>query len=180
MGVDDVFPGSCGSKVATWFSGQIIPDDLINPNDTHMTEMCAVNDVTPHFVWFDILICKGMVLGTERIDLEDRTIEVRLTNHAARLFDGSEFAFLDAICEAPCDPEPKSRYAAWLEERGDSRYELVRAEVERFRQSGPEARTPMRTMGWMWKDVAVGYVDPEDFAWSWRWLAGIPEPTSRA
>lgn len=53
----------------------------------------------------------------------------RLTTHLERIFGTEEGAFLRAVHAAPEDSAPRLVYADWLDERGDTRAEMIRFAV---------------------------------------------------
>jgi uncharacterized protein (TIGR02996 family) len=170
-----VFPG-CGDSVeATWFSGRITPDDVINPDDQTAVGMYRLNNWPLQFRWFALLVHRGKLLQEQSIDLQARATATRLTRHVDALFPAAELRFLQAIAANPEDRFAKLLYADWLEEQGDPRCQLLRSEAA---HEGPWA-LQRRTLAEAShrQDIPTGYVDPDDRQWYWRCLAGIPDMT---
>jgi uncharacterized protein (TIGR02996 family) len=169
-----MFPEQTGSVEATWFSGEIVPDDVVDPEDHSLVEMYTRNNRTFQFLWFTLVVHRGKLLLEKAINMNDGVTQTRLTEHADGLFSRTEMAFLHGIQTDVGDPTPKLVYADWLEERGDPRGQLLRAELERVKQAGP--RRAWAEMHYR-QDIPSGFVPPEDLCWYWRWLADVPEMT---
>jgi uncharacterized protein (TIGR02996 family) len=169
-----MFPGPTGSVEATWFSGEIVPDDVVNPEDHSLVESYTLNDQPLQFLWFILVVHRGKLLLEEAIDLKGGVTEARLTKHVDGLFPSMEVAFLHAIQANVGDSTPQLIYADWLEERGDPRGQLLRTGVERLQKEGPRRRWAEKNYR---QDIPSGYVSPEDTIWYWRRLAGVPEMT---
>src|SRR6185369_1172947 len=58
-GLAEMFPGHTGSVEATWFSGEIVPDDVDNPEDHSLVELETLNDMPPRFHWFTLVVHRG-------------------------------------------------------------------------------------------------------------------------
>jgi uncharacterized protein (TIGR02996 family) len=174
-GLAEMFPGQTGPVQATWFSGEIVPDDAVNPEDRFLIELYTSNNMPLQFLWFTLVVHRGKVLLEEATHLKDVVSQTRLTKHADGMFPSPEMAFLHAIQANLDDPTPKLVYADWLEEREDPRGQLLRTEVERLKKEGPRRVWAEKNPR---QDIPSGYVPPEDRVWYWRWLAGIPERTS--
>jgi uncharacterized protein (TIGR02996 family) len=170
-GLAAMFPEHTGSVEATWFSGEIVPDDVVNPEDR---ASYTLNDPPLQFLWFIFVVHRGKLLLEESIDLKDGVTEARLTKHVDGLFPSLEVAFLHAIQANVGDSTPQLAYADWLEERGDPRGVLLRLGVERLQKAGPRRRWAEKCYR---QDIPSGYVPPEDTNWYWRQLARIPEMT---
>ena len=170
----EMFPEHTGSVEATWFSGEIAPDDVVNPEDHSLVESYTLNDRPLQFLWFTLVIHRGKLLLEEAIDLKGGVIQTRLTKHVDGLFPSLEVAFLHAIHANVGDSTPKLVYADWLEERGDPRGQLLRAEVERLKKEGPRRMWAEKNYR---QDIPSGYVPHEDMIWYWRRLAEVPEMT---
>jgi uncharacterized protein (TIGR02996 family) len=155
-GLDEMFPGHAGPVEAAWFSGEIVPDD----NEPH---------------WFALVVRCGKVLLDASLDRRGGPYQARLTRHVEALFGGTELALLHAVCAAPNDPAPKLVYADWLEERGDLRGPLLRAEAEQKKKHGPRRRPAAGRSGR--QDFPTGVMPAGDLVWFWRWLADIPDLT---
>jgi uncharacterized protein (TIGR02996 family) len=174
-----MFPEHAGSVEANWFSGEIVPDDVVDPDDESRVEVYKLNNRPLPFLWFALVIHRGQLLVEAAIDLATGVTQTRLTKHGEKLFPGPEMAYLQAIHANGEDPAPKLVYADWLEERGDSRCQLLRTEMARQKQEG-------RPRMWVRKDhrlnyrqdIPRGYVPPEEMLWYWRWAAYIPEMTA--
>jgi uncharacterized protein (TIGR02996 family) len=167
-----MFPEHTGSIEAAWFSGEIVPDDVVNPDDHALVEMHTLNDWPLQFFWFTLVVHRGKLLLEEAIDLKGGVTQTRLTKHGDELFAKPERAFLHAIHANVEDATPKLVYADWLEERSDPRGQLLRTEVERLNKEGPRR---MWTEEHYRQAIPSGYVPPEDMLWFWRQIAGIPE-----
>jgi uncharacterized protein (TIGR02996 family) len=178
-GLAELFPAQGDSVKARWFSGPITPDDLYKP-DWNVLMGCPEeeeedppivlwDDRTIPNLWFALLVHRGDVLLEESVDLGDGVFKSRLTRHVQRLFPADELRFLRAIRADIDSPGPKWAYADWLERRGDPRAPLLRAGAERDAPRGwlPPGAVPRR-------DIPVGFVDPTDLLWYWRYLADIP------
>jgi uncharacterized protein (TIGR02996 family) len=174
VGLAEMFPEHTGSVEATWFSGEIVPDDVVNPENHSLIEFYTLNDQSLQFLWFTLVLHRGKLLLEEAIDLKGGVTQTRLTKHVDGLFPRPEMAFLHAIHANVDDSTPKLVYADWLEERGDPRGQWLRTEVERLKKEGPRR---------MWaeennrQDIPSGYVPPEDMIWYWRRIAGVPDMT---
>jgi uncharacterized protein (TIGR02996 family) len=169
-----MFPESTGPVEATWFSGEIVPDDVTDPTDHSRVELLTLNQRPLEFVWFNLVVYRGKLLLEETVDLKDRVRHTRLTDHLHELFPRMEMAFFHEIHANLADPTPQLVYADWLEERGDPRGEWLRAEVQRVQKEGPRRAWTEKYDRW---DIPSGFVPPEDTSWYWRRSAGIPELT---
>jgi uncharacterized protein (TIGR02996 family) len=173
LGLHELFPDHTDSVEATWFSGEITPDDVVPPDDEFRVESYRLNNRPLQFLWFVLVVHKGKLILEESVDLETRNIETRLTRYVDLLLPEKELSFLHAIRANLDDPTKKAAYADWLEQQDDSRCQLLRAEAERFSNEGPRRRAPP-LMRWIRQDIATGFVNPEDTPWYWRSLADIP------
>jgi len=171
-----MFPRSVDRPVkAKWFSGEITPDDIQDPNDPWSVAVTPGDKPPQVFQWFAFVIYEGHVLLEQSIDVTTNYTESRATEHVAGLFGRRELKFLRAIHANLDDPRPKTDYAELLESQNDARGQLLREEVERFQKEGPRRRTPSKNM--CRQDICDGYIDPEDKAWYWKRLADIPVMT---
>jgi uncharacterized protein (TIGR02996 family) len=173
-GLARTFPGHAGPVEGTWFSGEIVPDDVANPEDRALVELGTSQGRPPQFLWFTLVVHRGKLLLEEAVDLKGGARQTRLTQHASGLFPGPELPFLHAIQANADDPTPKLVYADWLDERDDPRGPLLRAEVARSQEEGPRRAWAERNYR---QDIPSGYVPPEDLIWYWRRAAGVPEMT---
>jgi uncharacterized protein (TIGR02996 family) len=169
-----MFPEHTGSVEAAWFSGEIVPDDVDNPEDHSRAEFSKWNLRPLQFLWFTLVVHRGKLLLEEAIDLKGGVTQTRLTKHVDRLFPSLEVAFLHAIHADADDSASKLVYADWLEERGDPRGQLLRTEVERLKKEGTRRMWAEKNYR---QDIPSGYVPPEDMIWYWRRVAEIPEMT---
>src|SRR5262249_56596893 len=64
-GLGVMFPEHSGSVEATWFSGEVVPDDVVNPEDLAVVEMYALNDWPVQFLWFSLVVHRGKLLLEE-------------------------------------------------------------------------------------------------------------------
>ena len=174
IGLDELFPGHAGSVEATWFSGEITPDDVVLPEDNWRIRTRELTNRPVQFLWFILIIHRGQLLLEESIDLKSGAVESRLTRQVERLFSDQELVFLQAVRSKPDGPALKLIYADWLEERGDARSDLLRSEVECTRNQGYRRRSIELGCSRGRQDIASGHVDPNDMAWFWRQLVGIP------
>jgi uncharacterized protein (TIGR02996 family) len=170
-----VFPDCADSVEATWFSGQVTPDDVVNPEDEGIVAMHRLNNEPVPFRWFALLVHRGKLVQEVTIDLPARSAATRLTRHVDGLFPAPELRFLRAIAGNPGDRFAKLLYADWLEEQDDPRCRLLRSEVAAERAWDLKRRMLMEHGG-RW-DIPSGDVDPANMLWYWRCLAGIPELT---
>jgi uncharacterized protein (TIGR02996 family) len=170
----EMFPEAGGSVAAVWFSGEIVSDDVTDPEDAECIEMRTENQIPVYFVAFAAVVRLGKLLLETVTDLKTGVVRSRLTRHAEELFPGEEFAFLRAIQADPNDITTKLVYADWLEDRDDSRGPILRAEAIRQEREGP--RPARIEFGTRWS-LPTGCVPAENAVWFWRQLAGISEPT---
>jgi uncharacterized protein (TIGR02996 family) len=158
-GLDEMFPGHGGSVEATWFSGEVVPDD-VGPGD-------------PALAPFALVFRRGKLLLEEDLDGEGRVVRSRLTGHVGGLFNAQECGFLQSLRADLNDPTPRLVYADWLEEQGDPRGAELRAEVEHLAREGPlrgQLGSGRR------QDLPSGAVDADDRLWFWRRLAACGPP----
>jgi uncharacterized protein (TIGR02996 family) len=169
-----MFPESTGTVEATWFSGEIVSCDAIDPKDTPQIEMNRGNNWPVHFTHFALVIHKGKLLLEVVEDLETNSSHSRLTRHIDDLFPQTEIAFLRAIQAELGDFTAKLVYADWLEEQDDPRGPLLRGEAERQQKKRWQRLSAEDGDRW---DLPSGFVPHDDMLWYWRWLADIPELT---
>jgi uncharacterized protein (TIGR02996 family) len=169
-----MFPQHTGSVEATWFSGEIVPDDVVDPEDQSLVRFYTLNGRPLQFLWFALVVHRGKLLLEEAIDLRGGVTQARLTKHVGELFPSPEVAFLHAIRANAADSGPTLVYADWLEERGDPRGQLLRAEVGRLSKEGPRRMWAEKNYR---QDIPTGYVPPENMLWYWRRVAAVPEMT---
>jgi uncharacterized protein (TIGR02996 family) len=170
----EMFPETAGSVVAAWFSGEIVTDDVTDPEDAARIARRTELEIPVYFVAFVAVVWLGKLLLETVTDLKAGVTRSRLTRHAEKLYPGDEFAFLRAIQADPNDVTTKLVYADWLEDRNDPRGPILRAGAIRQEREGPElSRTEFGTR---WS-LPTGCVPAENTMWFWRRLAGIPEPT---
>jgi uncharacterized protein (TIGR02996 family) len=166
-----MFRDTRGSVEATWFSGLIISDRVSLPAERPDRER-FLQEVARHWT-FTVLVYRGKVLLDESTEMGGKVSLTRLTRHVADLFPPEECGFLRAINADVGDPTAKRVYADWLEEHGDPRAGVLRAEVDRSLKEGGRRRD------WSWElsgdGPPSGFVDPEDRVWYWRQLADIPD-----
>jgi uncharacterized protein (TIGR02996 family) len=169
-----MFPEHTGSVEASWFSGEIVPDDVTDPENHSNVEMHKLNNWPLQFLWFTLVIHRGKLLVEEVIDLAAGVTRSRLTKYADELFPAVEMAFLHEIHDNVDDPTAQLVYSDWLEEQGDPRGPVLRTEVERLQKEG-------RRRVWAEKnyrqDIPSGYVPPDEVTWFWRRIARVPEMT---
>jgi uncharacterized protein (TIGR02996 family) len=173
----ELFPGCGGMAEATWFSGEITPDDVVFLGDGREIQFRTMNNIPLQFLWFTLVVHRGKLLLEEAVDLQSGVVESRLTGHVDGLFPEREVSFLHEVHADVDDPDPKLVYADWLEDQGDPRSALLRSESDR----GKSANKRRKRIEWNCKsgrqDIPHGYVDPDNMTWFWRHLAGIPELT---
>jgi hypothetical protein len=68
-GLDEMFPDHSGSVEATWFSGEIVPDDVVDPENQSLVDMYTLNKWPLQFEWFILVVHRGKLLLETAVDL---------------------------------------------------------------------------------------------------------------
>jgi uncharacterized protein (TIGR02996 family) len=159
-----VFPACADSAEATWFTGEITPDDVT------LSEHEWSDGSRASSRWFSLVVYKGKVLLEQAVDLKSDAVVSRLTKNVEPLYPGQELAFLRGVHYNLAESQPKLAYADWLEARGDPRAVILRVEAARI-GSRPYRRR-IRALDTC--SFPSGAVDSNEATWFWRHLAGIP------
>jgi uncharacterized protein (TIGR02996 family) len=159
-----VFPTCADSAEATWFSGEITPDDITLPEGEGADGACVPSR------WFSLVVYKGKLLLEQSVDLKSDAVISRLTKHVGPLYSVQELALLRDVHDNLASSQPKSAYADWLEARGDPRTVILR--VEAARTGRKHHRRRIRALDTC--PFPSGAIDSNETLRFWRHLAGIP------
>lgn len=154
----EMFPDGPEAVPADWFSGEVPSDD--SPEDG------------PPFV---LVVHQGHVLLEQMLNSDGGVVRSRLTNHGEQFVGPEEVPFVRAVHADYPSPGPRGVYLDWLNERGDPRAEVLRADIERYRDEQFRAGHLFEFGGV--QSIPTGAVAATDRTWFWRRLAGIPAPT---
>lgn len=169
----DLFPDHPGGVPADWCTDRL----RVGLGELDERRLGWFGDGYPRDLW--LTVHAGRVVFREVIvNRERRVIQRKLLPRSADVFPADEFAFLRHVADDGWSDVSRLVYADHLDERGDSRGELIRHEIERVglsrreRRKRAERREELyRQVDWVWIK-AMGFELPVS---GWSKSETVPE-----